>query len=107
MSHQQKEVPDLEALGEWDHGMLDPVFQHSPTNPFQPQPNVSFQDLKRRVLKVENEMEDAVRKTFHKVEHAVEKMIHEADEVQAFEDELAGIVDVGVALVPMDGHREG
>ena len=105
MSHQQHEVPDVEALGEWDHGMLDPLFQ-DPTNPFQPQLNVSYQDLKRTVLKVEDDMEGAVRRTFHKMEHAVEKLIHQADEVQAFEDELAGIVDAGVALAPMDDHRK-
>lgn len=113
MSHQQQQqhqsyaLPDVEILGEWDHGMLDPVFQDPPENPYQPPHlHLSYQDLKQTVLKVEDEMEHAVRNTFHKVEHVVEDMIRRGGEVQAFDDDLSGIVDAGMSLVPMGDHTK-
>lgn len=94
------ELPDVEVLGEWDHGLLDPVFKEPPTNPFQPQLNASFQDLKRTVLRVEDKVEGAILKAFHKVEHAVEQMIDQDGEAQDFDIDLLGTVDAGMAWVP-------
>ena len=112
MSHTQEQsnaTPDVEILGEWDHGIMDPVFesQGKPANPYHaPDLHLSYQDLKATVLKVEDDMETAVRNTFHRVEHAVEEMIHLGGDVQSFDDELTGIVDAGVSLVPMEDHSE-
>ena len=91
------QIPDVEVSGEWDHGMLDPVLAEKDTSDAN---NLSFQDIKRSFLKVEGQVEGAVRTAFHKVEHAVEHAVEEMKlhDQESFGDELAEIVDVGVAM---------
>lgn len=73
---------DVAGLGEWDHGTSDNVF------PYKGSRILSYQELKRMVLQVEDQMEGTVRNTFHRVEeHAVEELIHR----RAFGDELTGV----------------
>jgi len=86
----------VEVLGEWDHGMLDPVENFIAHHDH----DLSFQNLKTKVLTVEHKVEDAAKTAFHKVEHAMEEMIHHGADVSAVTgDELAGpAVDTGVWL---------
>ena len=95
MNNDNNELPDVEVLGEWDHGLLDPVLPHQ---------EPSLNELKKTAIRVEHKIEDA----FHRVEHAVEEIIHRAEQVQAFDDELAGVmVDAGDCLVPLaDVHDD-
>ena len=98
MSKQQgNELPDVEVLGEWDHGMLDPVLSAKDQKDAELKEMQRIQDIKKAVVKVEGQVEGAVRNTLHKVEHALEDMVHHGAEGQTYSDELAG-VDMGVAL---------
>ena len=93
-------IPDVEVSGEWDHGMLDPVFSNQ--NAADDVNNLSFQDIKKTVLKVEGQLEGAIRTVVHSVEHAVEDAVEEMklhhSNQKSVGDELPEIVDVGVAM---------
>lgn len=99
MSKQRSnKIPDVEVSGEWDHGMLDPILT---TKGVEDVNNLSFQDIKQSFLKVEGQVEGAVRTVFHKVEHAVEGVVEERKlhgDQESFGDDLTEIVDVGVAM---------
>lgn len=100
----KNELPDVEVLGEWDHGMLDPVLDDD--NSSGADLNRSYQHFKAKVWHMEAQVEGAVRNTFHKVEHAIEEIQikqqqqqeGDADVQQCFDDDLARM-DVGVAMI--------
>ena len=82
------ELPALEILGEWDHGMLDPVLPAASQGDDQeqgPHPIISYRDIQTKVLQAESCVEDTVRTTLDKLDHAaeisLEKLDHAADTV--------------------------
>lgn len=91
-------VPDLEILGEWDHGMMDPVFASAtPATTSTDNNNNSSLPLPAK----HHFWEGAV--------HAVEEMIHRGMEVQSCSDELTGVVDMDDAqnIMASKSHDHG
>lgn len=83
-SENSNELPAVEILGEWDHGMSDPVLPSAASSgPERPHPIISYHDIETRVLQAETCVEDTVRTTLDKLDHAaeisLEKFDHAAD----------------------------
>jgi len=67
-------IPDLEVLGEWDHGISDPIVQ-TPSAESIENMNSSLRDMKTKVLQAEHAVEGAARVACHKVDDVVRDMI--------------------------------
>jgi len=107
------ELPDIEVLGEFDHGILDPVLSPNTMNNGGSSSSLTY--VKDAVLKVEGKVEAVAQHTLQKVEnalvvveHAVENAFEEMKEHgvedTSFGDDLTG-VDTGVWVAIAEDYQ--
>lgn len=77
------ELPDVEVLGEWDHGMCDPIFDENDEKDTTPSMgsntinmNNSCRKLMDSVVNAEHVVEGVLRSAVHKMDDAVERLSH-------------------------------
>ena len=69
------ELPDVEVLGEWDHGICDPIQEPESTTRTKKRSS-TCQDLKAAVIQVEQVVEGAAKVACRKADHVVRDVMN-------------------------------